>query len=212
MKNIDLDEIDRLIEGRVTNINSAYKSEEFKKSVESWKEQRNSLRESLLEFWQDNEEKIKFTNWWKSLSRQYKQAMTLTSIDDLKQSLDLYDNYAPIASPELSEEELDFLLLNDIPKDNNDPIEEDSFFKPPPTPTLIKLINGLVDSKENDPKIFIGLDRMKLFFSDLDDPSNVVQSMLVVRSCILLGFIVNIIVLFNSELDQPEEELNKLTI
>ncbi|KAK5576879.1 hypothetical protein RB653_001816 [Dictyostelium firmibasis] len=212
MKNIDLDEIDRLIEGRVTNINSAYKSEEFKKSVESWKEQRDSLRESLLEFWQDNEEKIKFTGWWKSLSKQYKAAMALTSIEDLKQSLDLYENYAPIASPELFEEELDFLFLNDTPKDFNDPIEEDSFFKPTPTPTLIKLVNNLVESKENDPKIFNGLNRMKLFFSDLDDPSSIVQSMLVVRSCILLGFIVNIIVLFNSELDKPEEDLNKLAI
>ncbi|EGC29476.1 hypothetical protein DICPUDRAFT_158939 [Dictyostelium purpureum] len=210
MKDINLDEIDNLIdtlEGRVSNINTSFKSEEFKKSVENWREQRNSLRESLLEFWTDNDEKNKFINWWKSLNKEYRTAMILTSIDDLKQSLDLYDNYSPIAAPELQEDQMNYLLLDQVPKDESDTTvyDDDDFFKPKPTPTLIKLIQDIVDSKENDTKIFTGLNRMKLFFSDLDDPQFAVQSFLVVRSCILAGFMVNIIVLFNSQLEEEEE-------
>ncbi|KYQ92938.1 hypothetical protein DLAC_05535 [Tieghemostelium lacteum] len=163
--NIDLDEIDKLIEGRYTNINSFFKSEAFKESTKSWKEQRDSLRESLVEFWNDKDERLSFCSWWPGLFNDIKSAILMTSIEDLQQTLDKYNDYAPLVCPELS----------NIDSFVNESTQEQYLFK---------MISFSVDSKENDVAVFKGLAQMKIQFHNMDnieEPNVVIQSLLVLR-------------------------------
>ncbi|KAF2073454.1 hypothetical protein CYY_005239 [Polysphondylium violaceum] len=190
---VDLDEIDKLLEGRVTNINDVYKSQEFKQMIDAWKSQKNQLRASLIEFWNDYQEKTEFVSWWNKLNNQYKTALLLTSIEELKQDLDNYEEYSGIACPELLDTDT---LLKSVDSEYDYSAQPNV---PAISTVLFRMINQAVDSKENDSSNFTGLNRMKLHYSDLEDPQFVVQSMLVVRSCILLGFFVNIVLLYRSQ-------------
>eukprot|EP01132_Coremiostelium_polycephalum_P001502 gene1502-1894_t len=171
MKDIDLDEIDNLLEGRISSINNVFKTNEFKQMVDSWKQQKDSLRESLIEFWNDIDEQTSFVSWWKSLTIQIQSVILMTSVEELKQTLDLYESYADVVCPELSDPN-EFLSK---PDDNND---DDT----PQQDKLIKLLIHSVDSKENDTSVFLGRGKMTLHFSEMEDPAAVIQSMLVVRS------------------------------
>ncbi|EGG16300.1 hypothetical protein DFA_09330 [Cavenderia fasciculata] len=179
---MDEEAIDRMVEKSMEGLDAQLTEDGFQKrltaSYTNWVKQRDTLRSVFLEFC-NSPARILFQEWWANLSEDIRNALVLTSVEDLQET-PAYNKVADGVCPEL--------------KDTDSMIKGDR---------LMILFNHLKNSRENDQDVFKEQQEMFIEYSKvLTNPQDAIKPLLTIRSCLLLNFMTNILVVFESEIDQ----------
>jgi len=163
-----------MTEERVLKVNDAFKSDSLQSQFNSWSQQRDLLRTTIIEMYADG---ILFKNWWDEIEHEIKVATLMTALEDLPEHSS-FASLINVVCPELLDPK-HFLDDNGI--------------------KLHYLLKNLVESKENQKEIF----DFSLFIDDFDDngtkPSSAAHdAMKLARSSILLQFGTSIMLLYRS--------------
>lgn len=190
---------------RWKRINAALNSDVFKAQQSVWEEQRDSLRSILCELWQDGTD---FKNWWTTLNEDTRTALLLAAIEDLPNSASSDADFILSVCPELSLKEL---------------VQFETYESQKSTNSLFKLLDRLTEGKENGEtnalfKEFVDDLRKSLdpqgnesSAQDIDKLFNAnfktqIGALRVGRSCFLLQFAVNVMLIFhNDDMQEPDQ-------
>ncbi|GAM20405.1 hypothetical protein SAMD00019534_035800 [Acytostelium subglobosum LB1] len=170
-----------------TKIDKMDEKDQFHNSINVFKEERDKLRTVFDEFYTSPSKSL-FLAWWRTTVEDIRRALILTSIEELKEVPE-YTNLADSICPEL----IDFEELIKGRNDNDQ---------------LTILFHNLAASRENDSNVFKGQSEITNVYSNtLKDPKFAIDFLLVMRSYLLLSFIVNIILVFETEAEAALSEL-----
>jgi hypothetical protein len=164
---------------QVTKINNALDTAGITDVIQSWSDQRDLLRDQLRLFWMSDE--IRFKLWWDEAGEDVRKAMVMAAMEDMPSEgiTELLD----VVCPELINEDL--LLLNKGVR-------------------VLQLIQNVVENKENtDPVFTHKSDMLDAFQSaELAQPLFATNSLLSLRSCLLLHFLNDIIIIYTEQNEQ----------
>lgn len=161
---------------RIQGINAVFASEAMQVQISSWKEQELLMRQTVTELWESGD----FSLWWKELRKDAKMALIMTALEDLPQNSS-FGSLIFVASPEL--------------KDSPTLFNEDQ--------RLIDLLSQVAASKENNDDVFSFSTYLEEFSSSNVSPSPATEkAMKLARSCILLQFATDILLVYNDQRDE----------
>jgi len=176
---------------QIEKINVGLENNFLQLSVNNWKEQRDSLRKGFIEFW--NQTGVKFKEFWQTTENEVRLAMCLASIQELSESIAQSFLFIHATCPEI----LPFL-------DNNPHSPEAQSA----TSIILGLMEKLAISKENDAEFSNKSVKESLSNASIIDSAFAAESLLLIRSCILLEFCSGIVVIWsNQEIEATGEPL-----
>jgi len=167
---------------RLKLVDEALETNILKSQLAEWTEQREVLRATVMELWHGESGSgngIEFSGWWVGVPDDVRAALVLTAFEDLPHQTAL----GPLINfvcPELLE-------LQDLLENNGIKIA--------------KMTQILVEQRENDEDVFSFSELESEF--DSKPSTSARNSMKLARSCILLAFAAAILLVYESERNQP---------
>ncbi|EFA82542.1 hypothetical protein PPL_04230 [Heterostelium album PN500] len=186
---MDDDAIDRLVAESMREIQSKIDSlseqNQFHNSIALWREERDKMRSIFNQFCLSPSKSL-FLAWWRTSIEDIRRALVLASIEELEE-IPEYSNLSDSLCVEIKDTESLIRVTGDSDK-------------------FTTLFNHLANSRENDRGVFQGQDDMiKIYGASLKDPQIAIECLLVMRSYLLLNFVVNIILVFETEANEYVE-------
>jgi len=166
---------------RLKLVDEALETDLLKSQLAEWTEQRDVLRTTVMELWHGESGSgngIEFCGWWVGVPDDVRTALVLTAFEDLPHQTSL----GPLINfvcPELLE-------LQDLLENNGIKIA--------------KMTQILAEQRENDEDVFSFTEMAEFDSKPSTSASN---SMKLARSCILLAFAAAILLVYDSERNQP---------
>jgi hypothetical protein len=152
----------------------------LRNQLAAWTEQRNVLRTTVSELWHGESGSAnggEFKVWWNSVHDDLRSALLITALEDLPNQTSLA-SLITFVCPEL----LDLEAL----------MEENGI-------QVAKIIQILVEQRENDPDIYNFSALEENFEEDARPSATASNSMKLGRSCILLTFAADVLLVYESE-------------
>jgi len=166
---------------QIAKINAGLENNFTQISVNNWKEQCSSLRKGFVEFWEQTGSIFK--NFWLTTEMDVKLAMCFASIQELSDSIPQAYLFIHTICPEI----IPFLDNAQTPETQNT------------TNLIIGIMEKLVVNKENDGEFSSKSVKENLSNSSIIDSTFAADSLLLIRSCILLEFCSGIVVIWSNQ-------------
>jgi hypothetical protein len=170
-------------QARIQKLAKALQTDAMKEQITEWKNQREFLRISIQELWEDG---AHFRQWWRSAPQEVREALVLTALEDLPSSSPLSPVLLGITCPDLLSDEI---------------FQADRF---------LSIVENLLSSKENEGELLslesiqqnLNLDSTEKKDNMLQHlPHTAKQSLNLARSCLLLQFSLAILLVYSNEKD-----------
>ncbi len=161
---------------RLKGILEALNSSALQQQLANWLEQRDLLRDTLREFWQEDNDGSGFKKWWDNSKEDIRTAMVLTALEDLPNSLS-FAALTEVVCPEL-------LAVESLLAENGKKVGQ--------------IFDVLIQENENSDTIF-SFASFSASFPSQSQNSPALKALKLARSCILLQFSVAILLVFNND-------------
>jgi hypothetical protein len=149
----------------------ALNSDPIRNQLANWTDQRDLLRQTLKEMWEEEDTQgSQFKKWWCEVQTEIRTALVLTALEDLPNSFS-FAFLSSVVCPELVTETL--LHSNGI--------------------KVVELTEMLLTESENTTQIF---STFKELFAFEDKQATALNALKLARSCILLQFVVAILLVY----------------
>jgi hypothetical protein len=170
---------------RFQHIIEALNTDVIQTQLASWKEQRDLLRQTMLEMWNEEDQNgSQFKSWWSKIQPDVRTAVVCTALEDLPNGFS-FASLSTVVCPEIME-------VEDLLKENGQKI--------------LSMLDLLIDDSENTEHAFSTAIFSEVFNSEKQS-STALNALKLARSCILLQFGISILLLFNSQKDEVQHRI-----